>query len=83
MLSPERAVVVESGDALGRDDEINPALLGHLGFEIDERRFGVAVIPGRQRFGLGKGGGATHKQGDERASFSNGIIEVRSCAANY
>ena len=30
LLDPQRAVIVESGDALLRLDEVRPALLGHL-----------------------------------------------------
>ena len=49
LLDPQRAVIVERGDALGRRHVIGPALLGHPRDEIDDRLLGRPVVPGRQR----------------------------------
>ena len=51
LLGPQRAVVVEGGNALGHRHEVGSALLGHAGDEIDDRLLGSAVVPGRQRIG--------------------------------
>ena len=51
LLGPERAVVVEGGDALGGRDEVRRALLRHLRDEVDDGLLGRAVVPGRQRVG--------------------------------
>ena len=52
LLGPQRAVVVEGGDALGGRHEIRPALPRNAGDEIDDRLLGGAVVPRRQRVGL-------------------------------
>ena len=51
LLGPERAVVVERGDALGGRDEVRRALLGDFRDEVDDGLFGRAVVPGRERVG--------------------------------
>ena len=51
LLDPQRAVVVERGDALGLGHEVGRAFRGHRRDEIDDRGFGGAVVPGRQRIG--------------------------------
>ena len=51
LLGPERAVVVENGDAPRRRHELRSALLGDLLDEIDNGGLGFAVLPGRQWFG--------------------------------
>ena len=52
LLDPQRAVVVEGGDALVGRHEVRSALRGDAGDESRDRRFGRAVVPGRQRIGL-------------------------------
>ena len=52
LLGPERAVIVEGGDALVDGHEVRAALRGHLGDEIGDGFLDRAVVPGRQRIGL-------------------------------
>src|SRR5262245_1725445 len=47
LLAPERPVVVERRDPLGRRHEV-AALLGHPRDEVEDRGFRRAVIPGRE-----------------------------------
>ena len=54
LLGPERAVVVEGGDALLDRNEIRPALLGHAIDEGDDRLLRRTLVPGRQRIGFGR-----------------------------
>jgi hypothetical protein len=49
LLAPQRAVVVEDGDALLRLDELGRALLRHLGDELGDRFLRRAVGPRGQR----------------------------------
>ena len=49
MLDPERAVLVEGGDPVGRQHEVGAARRGHGVDERDDRRFRGTVVPGRQR----------------------------------
>ena len=51
LLAPQRAVVVESRDALGRRHEIRRALFRHPGDERDDGLFRGSIVPGRQRVG--------------------------------
>ena len=48
LLAPERAVVVEGGDAVGGRHEVGAALLRHAGDEVEQRRLDGAVTPRRQ-----------------------------------
>src|SRR5262249_21380737 len=52
LLAPQRAVVVEGGDAFIDRDEIRAARRRHARDKIDDRRLRRAVVPGRQRVGL-------------------------------
>ena len=52
LLGPERAVIVENGNPLGRGDEIRTAVSGHPGNKFDHRFFHRAVVPGRQGIAL-------------------------------
>jgi len=54
LFSPERAVVVERGDALGRRHELRAAVPGHAGDEVDNRGLRGAVVPRRQRIPRGR-----------------------------
>jgi hypothetical protein len=49
LLGPERAVVVEHGDALGHWDEGRVALARHLLDERHDRPSGGDLVPGGQR----------------------------------
>ena len=49
LLAPERAVVIERGDALFRRNEVRRAFLRHLFDERDDGFLRRGVIPGRQR----------------------------------
>ena len=51
LLGPERAVVVERGDALGGRHEVGRAFLRHLLDEGDDGFLRRAVVPRRQRIG--------------------------------
>jgi hypothetical protein len=52
LLDPQRAVIVERGDALGRRYKVESTLLGHPRDEIDYRLLNGAVVPRRQGIGL-------------------------------
>ncbi len=45
LLDPQRAIIVEGGDALLGLHEVRPTLLGHLGNEVDDALLGRAVVP--------------------------------------
>ena len=45
LFAPQRAVVVEHSDALGRFDEILAALVGYGLYELDDALFRGAVVP--------------------------------------
>ena len=49
LLAPERAVVVEGGDALGRRHEVGRAFLRHLLDKLDDGFLRRGVVPRRQR----------------------------------
>ena len=49
LLDPERAVIVEGRDALVDRHEVRPALRRDARDEVEDRRFGRAVVPGRER----------------------------------
>ena len=51
LLGPERAVIVEDGDAFGFRDEVRRAFLGHAFDEGDDGLLGLAVVPGRKLVG--------------------------------
>jgi hypothetical protein len=63
VLDPQRAVLVEGGDALGGRHELRAALRRGLFTKVDDRLLGRAVVPGRQRVGLRLG---MHAQGEQR-----------------
>jgi hypothetical protein len=52
LLGPQRAVVVEGGDALFDRNEIRCALRRDAGDEIGKRFFRGTIVPGGQRVGL-------------------------------
>jgi len=49
LLGPERAVVVEHGDAHRGWHEVGGALLRHLCHEGDDRLLSLAIVPGGER----------------------------------
>ena len=53
LLRPERAVVVENGDALGRVDKFGTVLGGDLLDKLHDGPLGLTVVPGGQRVGSG------------------------------
>jgi hypothetical protein len=55
VLDPERAVIVEGGDAVGWRHVVGAALGGHRLDELDDRRLGSAVVPGWQWIICGPG----------------------------
>ena len=55
LLDPQRAVVVERGDALVGRHEVGPALRGDARDEVSDGFLRRAVVPGRQRVGLRRG----------------------------
>ncbi|MNC90926.1 hypothetical protein D3C83_70850 [compost metagenome] len=48
VLDPERAVLVEGGDAVGDGNEPVVAFVGCRGDEVEDRLPGRAVVPGRK-----------------------------------
>ena len=76
LLDPERAVIVEGRDALVDRYEEGPALRRDARDEVEDRRLGRALVPGRQRIALRlrhRGGGTErggqyrkHRQGREK-----------------
>jgi hypothetical protein len=52
LLDPQRAVIVEGGDAILWLDIVGATLFRHPRHEIDDRLFGLTVIPGWQRISL-------------------------------
>ena len=63
LLDPERAVVVERGDALLGENEVGASLVGDAGDEVDDRALGGAVVPGRERIvGAGVDGGQAQQR---------------------
>ena len=77
LLGPERAVVVERGDALCGGHEVRRAGLRHLLDEGDDGSLGLAAVPRRQRVGgVGDGGGECHrseKRGSEEVVAAFGF----------
>jgi hypothetical protein len=63
---PQRAILVEGGDALGGRNERRGALGRGCPHELDDALFGWAVVPGRQRIGLCLRVTADEQQGAER-----------------
>ena len=51
LLRPQRAVVVEGGDALGGGDEARPALLRHARDEVEDGLLRAALVPRGQGVG--------------------------------
>jgi hypothetical protein len=49
LLTPQRAVVVEHGDPLGRRHEVRPTGCGYPHHEVSDRLFRQAVVPGWKR----------------------------------
>ena len=49
MLDPQRAVLVEGGDALRGRHELRAGLVGRRMNEVHNGLFGLAVVPGRER----------------------------------
>ena len=60
LLGPERAVVVEDSDALGRRHEVGPR---HACDEVQERPLRRPLVPGGQGVGLRTGGTDTRRGG--------------------
>ena len=81
LLGPQRAVVVEGGDALVERHEIRAALGRDARDEIGDRLLHRAVIPGRQRIGwrlrMGAGKPAgRHSKAEEREQGRSGSIAM-------
>ena len=55
LLGPERAIIVEGGDAVLGGDVVVRGWIGHRLDKFDDRRLGAGVVPRRQR--IGEGGG--------------------------
>jgi hypothetical protein len=55
LFDPQRAVVVERGDPLRWRNEVGRSFPGHVSDEGDDRLFRRAIVPRRQRIGLGDG----------------------------
>ena len=72
LLGPERAVVVEGGDALLDRHEIRTALARHPFDESGDGRFGAAVVPGRKRIGLRLRHACRERQGKEGCGSDEG-----------
>src|SRR5256885_17221451 len=53
LLAPERAVVVERGDAFLRRNKVGRAFLGDLSDEVSNRLLRCAVVPRGKRIGGG------------------------------
>ncbi len=49
LFAPQRAIVVESCDALRQGNKIRRALLGHLGHKIHQRLLCRTLVPGWKR----------------------------------
>src|SRR5438067_9708303 len=62
LLAPERAVVIERGNALLGRDKIRRAFLGDLGDEVSDRLLRCAVIPRWKRIGGGPSDGRCESQ---------------------
>lgn len=74
LLRPQRAVVVEHGDALGRGDELRAALLRHARDEVDDGLAPGTVFPGRQRVPATGGrdtGGTDTAEREQQGSETN------------
>src|SRR5208283_1780700 len=72
LFDPQRAVIVEHGDAVGGGDEIGVARGGHAGDEIKDRLPRRAVSPGRQRRVGGFGVHVTSQLLSSRAAVPKG-----------
>ena len=66
LLAPERAVVVERGDALGDRHEVRRAFLRHLLDEVDDGLLGLAVVPRWERVGSASEGCGESQRANER-----------------
>ena len=77
LLGPERAVVVEGGDALGHRNEIRRSFGGHALDESNDRLFRRAVVPGRQRIG-GERRGCANQHGNQ----GRGGLRARKCSVH-
>jgi hypothetical protein len=51
MLDPQRAVLIERGDARLGHHELEAGAVGGVTYEGDDRLLRCAVIPGRERIG--------------------------------
>jgi hypothetical protein len=85
LLSPQRAVMIERGDALVRRHKVGLPFLRHLCHEFDDRLFGLAILPGRKRVGSLSCRQATEGQGraqigcSEQNSFHCHCIPHQLC----
>src|SRR5579862_8535828 len=62
LLAPERAVVVEGGDAFRHRHKVRRAFLGHLLDEGDDGLLRLAVVPrGKRVGGAGDGGDESYR----------------------
>ncbi len=66
LLAPERAVVVERGDAFRHRHEVRRALLRDLRDELDDGLLRLAVVPRRKRVGGPRNGWCESQRANER-----------------
>ena len=59
LLGPERAIVIEGGDALVGVNEIQAAFLGHPRDELEDGRLRLPLVPSGQNVG-GRRAGREH-----------------------
>ena len=64
LLAPERAVVVEGGDALGGGHEVRRSFARHALDKRDDRLPGRAVVPGGQGIGGVPDRGEAHRRNE-------------------
>src|SRR5439155_25022280 len=67
LLTPERSVVIERGDALLERNKIRRAFLGDLSDEFGDGLLGRAVIPRSERVGSPRDSGGENQRANERS----------------
>ena len=70
LLGPQRAVVVERGNALGGRHEVRRAFLRHLRDEFDDGLLRLAVVPGWKRISSLSRRQTTNGQGEAEGEYS-------------
>ena len=83
LLGPERAVVVEGGDAFGGRDKVWRAVLRDLSDKCDDGFLRPAVVPRRQRIGgLRNGRRGNHRTKDRRSDDPLVVSDFHSPSRN-